>query len=97
MNQKTQKSYLFTKDDLKNFTKIYASNWHHVPRCFNPDNYQGKGIDGKLEQFLSDKEAINIKKETVRDLLLEHYHQGDDTDTDHFVDTICELLDYPSH
>ena len=91
------KTYKFTKDDLKNFSKIYSSNWQNVPRCFNPVNYQGKGIDGKIEQFLADKDAINIKKETIHDLLLEHYHQGDANDTDHFVDTICELLDYPSH
>ena len=93
----SNKTYQFTKNDLKNLTKIYASNWHHVPRCFNPDNYQGKGIDGKIEQFLLDKDAINIKKETIHDLLLEHYHQSDANDTEHFVNTICELLDYPSH
>tara|TARA_Y100000996_G_C22318301_1_gene559206 strand:+ start:427 stop:714 length:288 start_codon:yes stop_codon:yes gene_type:complete len=92
----TNKTYQFTKNDLKNFTKIYASNWHHVPRWFNPDNYQGKGIDAKIEQFLLDKDAINIKRETIHDLLLEHYHQNDENDTNHFVNVICELLDYPS-
>ena len=97
MNQQMQRTYHFTVDDLKNFTKIYAGNWQYVPRCFIPENYQGKGIDAKIQQFLADKDAINIKKETIKDLLLEHYHQGDDSDTDHFVDTICELLDYPSH
>tara|TARA_B100001939_G_C16944115_1_gene619475 strand:- start:64 stop:348 length:285 start_codon:yes stop_codon:yes gene_type:complete len=91
------KTYNFTKDDLKNFSKIYSSNWQNVPRCYNPMNYQGKGIDAKIEQFLLDKQAINLKKETIHELLLEHYHQGDANDTDHFVDTICELLDYPSH
>ena len=38
----------FTKNELKTFTKIYASNWNHVPRIFNPNDYQGKGIGSQL-------------------------------------------------
>ena len=99
----------FTKNELKTFTKIYASNWNHVPRIFNPNDYQGKGIDGKIEQFISDLKNQNIKKQKIEDILwnfhnaaqetFEHNHRNQENymnvDTRNFVDSICELLEYP--
>ena len=85
----------FTKNELKTFTKIYASNWNNVDPHFKERDYQGKGIDGKIEQFISDIRALKMRKETLNNLLLEFYHQGDANDTSHFVETICELFDYP--
>ena len=99
----------FTKNELKTFTKIYASNWNHVSRIFNPNDYQGKGIDAKIEQFLYDLKNQNIKKEKIKDILWDFHHTAQDTiehnirnkndhmdvDTRNFVDSICELLEYP--
>ena len=100
----------FTKKELKTFTKIYASNWNHVPRIFNPNDYQGKGIDGKIEQFISDLKNQNIKKQKIEDILWNFHHTAQETfdhnhqnqkdfinvDTKSFIDSICELLEYPS-
>ena len=41
------------------------------------------------------KNELKMRKETLHDLLLEFYHQGDANDTTHFINTICELFDYP--
>jgi len=89
------KKITFSVRHLKNFTKIYASNWDSVPRCFKPHNYQGKGIEGKIEQFVSDLLDQELKRQTLIDLLWEHHHQGEDADTEGIVDSICELLEYP--
>ena len=95
MKNKSTLTINFTKNELKIFTKIYASNWCSVPAEFKESDYQGKNIDMKLEQFIEDIRKLKMRKETLHDLLLEFYHQGDANNTTHFINTICELFDYP--
>ena len=99
----------FTKNELKTFTKIYASNWNHVPRIFKPNDYQGKGIDGKIEQFISDLKNQNIVKQKIKEILWDFHCTTQDAvdhnfrnkedfrnvNTESFVYSICELLEYP--
>lgn len=95
MNETKNDNIVFSIAELKIFTKIYASNWHHVPKQFKEQNYQGLGIDDKIHQFVRDIRQLQIKRETLCDLLLQFYHQGDADDTEHFINTICELFDFP--
>ena len=86
---KNKNQFMFDENELKIFTKIYASNW-----C---KDYQGKNIEQKIQQFICDIKQLEMQKETLNELLLQFYHQGDANDTEHFIDTIYELFKYQNN
>ena len=89
--------FMFDENELKIFTKIYASNWCSVPNQFKEKDYQGKNIEQKIQQFICDIKQLEMQKETLNELLLQFYHQGDANDTEHFIDTIYELFKYQNN
>ena len=91
---KNKNQFMFDENELKIFTKIYASNWCSVPKQFKEKDYQGKNIEQKIQQFICDIKQLEMQKETLNELLLQFYHQGDANDTEHFIDTIYELFKY---
>ena len=94
---KNKNQFMFDKNELKIFTKIYASNWCSVPNQFKEKDYQGKNIEQKIQQFICDIKQLEMQKETLNELLLQFYHQGDANDTEHFIDTIYELFKYQNN
>jgi len=94
---KNKNQFMFDENELKIFTKIYASNWCSVQNQFKEKDYQGKNIEQKIQQFICDIKQLEMQKETLNELLLQFYHQGDANDTEHFIDTIYELFKYQNN
>lgn len=85
--------YQWSTKDVKTFVAIYSSNWNAVPNNFKYDNYQGKKIDEKITQYIDDIRLIALKKESLREFLLEYYHSDNADYTDDLIDTIYELVE----
>ena len=46
-------NFKWTTDHVKTFAHIYTGNFFKLPTFFHWENYQGKNIDGKINQYIS--------------------------------------------
>jgi len=69
-------NFKWSTDQVKTFTAIYSSNWCKVPKCFKWENYQGKKLDAKIDQFISDVRKAEKKRDELRDIVKQLWCQA---------------------
>tara|TARA_R100000773_G_scaffold23599_2_gene20810 strand:- start:182 stop:592 length:411 start_codon:yes stop_codon:yes gene_type:complete len=69
-------NFKWSTDQVKIFTRIYSSNFCKIPRCFKWQNYEGKNLDAKIEQFISDVRKVEKKRDELREIVNHLYCQA---------------------
>ena len=61
------KDFKWTTDHVKTFEQIYTGNFFKLPTFFHWENYQGKNMDGKINQYISDvKDLKRLNKDVLK-------------------------------